>query len=84
VGLGVGRVVPGIEDSSTRWPYVVAWIGFAAYGVAVLAYGSFRNRAVQRDLAAGRFPKRPHLAHGALLVAGIGLGLLTALLIAFD
>jgi hypothetical protein len=25
-----------------------------------------------------------HLAHGALLVAGIGLGLLTVLLIAFD
>jgi putative membrane protein len=84
VALGVGRVVPGLDDSSTRWPYVVAGVCFALYGVAVVAYGSLRRSSVERALSEGRFPQHSSAVHTALALAGIALGLLTAVLIAID
>jgi putative membrane protein len=84
VALAVGRVVPGLDRSAVRWPYVVAGICFGLYGVAVIAYGSARRGAVERALAEGRFPEPPRYAHGALVVGGIALGLLTVVLVALD
>lgn len=84
VALAVGRIVPGLDSSSQRWPYVVAGICFALYGVAVLLYGSVRRGAVERALAAGRFPSPPRLAHSALAAGGVLLGLLTVVLILLD
>jgi putative membrane protein len=84
VALAVGRVVPGLYRTSQRWPYVVIGVCFALYGVAVIAYGSIRRRAVEDALAEGRFPEAPRLAHGALVGAGIVLGLLTVVLILLD
>lgn len=84
VALAVGRIVPGLDGSSQRWPYVVAGICFALYGVAVLLYGSVRRGAVERALAEGRFPGAPRLAHTALAAGGVLLGLLTVVLILLD
>ncbi len=84
VALAVGRVVPGIDDSSTHWPYVLAGACFALYGIAVIAYGSLRRRGVEQALEKGEFPEPPAFAHGALALAGVGLGLITMILILFD
>ena len=84
VALAVGRVVPGLYRSSQRWPYMVIGICFAVYGVAVIAYGSYRRRSVENALAEGRFPSSPRLAHSALVGGGILLGLLTVVLILLD
>ncbi len=84
VALAVGRVVPSLSDSSLRWPYVVAGICFALYGVAVIAYGSVRRATVERALTAGRFPDPPRFGHGALMGGGLTLGLLTVVLILLD
>jgi putative membrane protein len=84
VALAVGRVVPGIGTVSARWPYVTVGICFAVYGIAVIAYGTARSRAVERDLEEGRFPKPPHLVHGTIALGGVVLGVLTAILIAVD
>lgn len=84
VALGVGRVVPGLDDGSTRWPYELVGVFFALYGVAVIAYGTTRRGVVERALAEGRYPDPPRFAHAALAVAGVGLGLLTILLILFS
>lgn len=84
VALAVGRVVPGLYRSSQRWPYVVAGVCFALYGIAAIAYGSSRRRAVEEALAAGRFPPAPRAAHGALVAAGILLGLFTVVLVLLD
>ncbi|MGE5282135.1 MAG: YidH family protein [Chloroflexota bacterium] len=81
VALAVGRVVPGLYRSSVRWPYVAIGICFALYGVAAIAYGSFRRKAVEDALLAGRFPTSPRFAHGSLVGGGILLGLLTIVLI---
>lgn len=84
VALGIGRVVPELNDSAVRWPYVVAGVGFALWGILALAYGSRRAAEVERELAAGRFPEPPGRARAALATGGMALGLLTAVLILLD
>lgn len=81
VALGVGRVVPGLDENATRWPYELVGVFFALYGVAVIAYGSRRRVVMERALAAGRYPDPPRFAHAALAGAGVALGLLTVALI---
>jgi putative membrane protein len=84
VALAVGRIVPGLADSPQRWPYVIAGVCFALYGIAVIAYGSARRRTVEAALVEGRFPTAPRLAHTALAVAGVVLGLFTVVLVLLD
>lgn len=84
VALGIGRVVPELNRSAVRWPYVVAGVGFALWGILAIAYGNRRSSEVERVLAAGRFPDPPGLARAALATGGVALGLLTAVLILLD
>lgn len=84
VAFGVGRVVPSLEGTATRWPYAAVGVCFALYGIAVMVYGTARSRRLERDLAEGRFSPPPRLLHGALAAAGVLLGVLTAILILFD
>ena len=84
VAIGVGRVVPELDSTATRWPYVVAGVGFAFWGIGAIAYGSLQRAAVDRALEEGRFAESAPWALRTLTVAAVGLGLLTALLILFD
>jgi putative membrane protein len=84
VALAVGRVVPELSDSSTRWPYVAVGVCFGLYGLAIFAYGSHRRRVVERALDEGQFPQPLPYAHGALVAGGVILGLLTTALILAD
>jgi putative membrane protein len=84
VALGVGRVVPELSDTSTKWPYLVVGAGFALYGVAMFAYGSWRTRMVESALRAGNFAATPDRLLAALTVAGVVLGALTAVLVVVD
>ncbi|HET7120101.1 MAG TPA: DUF202 domain-containing protein [Solirubrobacterales bacterium] len=84
VALGVGRVVPELAGSGSRWPYVVAGVGFALWGVVALAYGTSSRQAMEKALSEGRFHEGSRWALRALTLAGIVLGLLTALLILLD
>lgn len=83
VAVGVGQVIPGVDESSTHWPYQLIGACFAMYGVALIGYGSARRGAVERALAEGRFPNPPRFAHLGLAVGGVALGLLIGLLIIF-
>ncbi len=84
VALGVGRVVPDLNDSLTRWPYVVAGVGFALWGILAIAYGSAERAATARALEEGRFDQPAAWPRRTLTVGAVALGLLTALLILFD
>jgi uncharacterized membrane protein YidH (DUF202 family) len=84
VALGVGRVVPELDKSATRWPYVVAGVGFALWGILAIAYGSAQRTAISKALAEGRFHEAAPWPLRTLAVGGVGLGLLTALLILLD
>ncbi len=84
VAFAVGRVVPSLEGTATRWPYAAVGVCFALYGIAVIVYGTTRNRKLEQDLTEGRFSAPPRFAYGALAAAGVVLGVLTAILILFD
>jgi putative membrane protein len=84
VALAVGRVVPDLSDTTTRWPYAAVGAGFAVYGVAMIAYGTLRARALNESLRAGRFAVAPDRFLNALAVAGVALGVLTVALVIFD
>jgi len=77
----VGRVIPGLDRGLARGPYDLAGACFAVYGIAVIAYGSIRRRAMECALDEGRFPEMSRNAHAALAVGGVALGLLTVVLI---
>jgi putative membrane protein len=82
VALAVGRLVPEIADTSHRWPYTIVGIAFAVYGVALIAYGTSRARAVDEAISRGEFAPAQHRVLGALTFAGLALGLATIALIA--
>ncbi len=84
VALGVGRIVPELDNSTTRWPYVIAGVGFALWGILSIAYGSIHQAAVERALKEGRFAPSDRRPLAALTIGGVVLGLLTALLILLD
>ncbi len=83
VGIGIGRVVPELDDSETQWPFVVVGVAFALYGVAMIAYGSVRERYLAADLERGRRRLSESNLDFALATFGVVLGVATALLIAF-
>jgi putative membrane protein len=84
VALGVGRVVPELSGNGARWPYVIAGVGFALWGIFAIAYGTANREAMMQALREGRFHEAPSWPLRTLSIAGIGLGLLTALLILLD
>lgn len=84
VALGVGRVVPDLNNAATRWPYVIAGVGFALWGILAVAYGSAQRAATERALEEGRFRQPAAWPLRTLTVGAVALGLLTALLILFD
>jgi putative membrane protein len=84
VALGVGRVVPELDPSATKWPYVVAGVGFALWGILAIGYGTAHRTAIDKALDEGRFLEPAPWPLRTLAAGGIGLGLLTALLILLD
>jgi putative membrane protein len=84
VALGVGRVVPELNGTATRWPYVIAGVGFALWGIFAVAYGTANREAMEKALRQGRFHEAPTWPLRTLSFTGIALGLLTATLILLD
>jgi uncharacterized membrane protein YidH (DUF202 family) len=84
VALAVGRVLPDLADRPARWPYVVVGIAFALYGIALIAFGTRRIEALNRELGVSE-ADRPVMRSMAVL-AGIGLvlGIATIALIAIQ
>jgi putative membrane protein len=83
VGIGIGRVVPELQESETQWPFVLVGVAFALYGIAMIAYGSVRERYLATDLERGRRRLSESSLGLALASFGVVLGVATALLIAF-
>jgi putative membrane protein len=83
VGIGVGRVVPELDQQITGWPYVVLGASFALYGVLLILYGNMRGRVLDEAIERGGYTTMGRWANWSLSVGGAGLALATALLIVF-
>jgi putative membrane protein len=81
VGLAIGKVIPDLSRTEIHWPYAAIGTIYVLLGVVLMAYGTWRQRAVDDALMRGAF-LRPH-PRFLWAVTGIGtvLGLLTAALI---
>jgi len=80
VAVGVGQVVPALTDRS-EGPYVAAGVGFAALGVALVAFGLARAVAVERALWRGRYARAGAGALAALAAVTAALGAALAVLL---
>lgn len=74
-------MIPELADPDRRWPYAVAGVAFAAYGIALISYGSHRRRKVDRALDEGGFPEPLGLGQGLLIGSGLLLGAITVALV---
>ena len=81
VALAVARVVPGLSDSTTQWPYTVVGVCFALLGIACIAYGERRRISVDRAVRQGEFVSAdPRLTLG-LTAGGVLMGVALVVLI---
>jgi putative membrane protein len=83
VAFGAGRIVPALGHHS-RWPYAVVGAGFALVGVAFMALGARRQRAVHAAIERGEFADLDENLTRALTAAGVVLGLAVLVLVVVD
>ena len=83
VALAVGRFLPDLVRSGSRWAYTAIGMGFAFYGIAMIAYGTIEARAIDKALV-GSTRRTRDPVRLALAAAGVILGLATAILILFN
>ena len=81
VALGVGKVVPDLRASGADWPFVVLGAGYGLLGVAIVAYGLWRGREVDRAIRAGRYVAPDDRAMWLIGGLAIALGLLAVVVI---
>src|SRR3954464_12097191 len=54
VALGVGRIAPELAGGA-HWPYITLGVGYSLLGVAIVGYGLWRGRAVDRAIRRGQW-----------------------------
>jgi len=84
VALAVGKIAPDVAGSETRWPFAALGSGYAVLGVAIIGYGMWRGRAVDRAVRVGGWLNLDDRAMWAIGIASIALGVATAVLILVD
>jgi putative membrane protein len=83
VGLGAGKLVPELSQGA-NWPYEVIGAGFALSGIALIAYGYFRQIRVESALSRGEYAVFDARAGFIFTVLGVILGLGTILVILIE
>jgi inner membrane protein YidH len=80
VAIGIGRLVPALLDVSAT-PFVALGIGYGVVGMAFVTVGASRDRALRRDLAAGRFEPLDARAVVVMTIGLLVLGVTTMVLL---
>ena len=83
VGVGLGRIIPELDQTATEWPYVALGLGFALYGAGMIGYGVLRAKSVEDAVARGGFSRLAPATSTALAITGVILALLTCVAILF-
>jgi putative membrane protein len=83
VSLGAGKLVPELTGASP-WPYLGLGVGFAALGVAFIAYGQWRAKVVEAAVRRGEFAPLGGRFALASTLAGVALGVATIVVMAYE
>jgi putative membrane protein len=78
VSIGAGKLVPAVA-SGPSWPFETLGAAFGALGVAFVAFGYVRQRAVESALARGEYAELREPVAIGLTVVGLLLGVGTVL-----
>jgi putative membrane protein len=68
VAIGVGRLLPAVLDEDGQGPFVALGVAYALLGLALVLFGSLRERAQAKALAGGGFAPLPRAFVTALTV----------------
>lgn len=82
VSVAVGRVVPALTHHG-RLPYAIVGAGYAVLGLAMVVYGTLRQREVDQSIQRGEFvvAERRLLVMFTVLSAAVGVATLALVLI---
>jgi putative membrane protein len=79
--LAAGKLAPDLAQRRNlhvdRWPYLIVGVGFAALGLAFMAFGYLRQRAIEKALDEGRFARLEPTISLVLTGLGLLLGIIT-------
>ncbi len=81
VALAVGRIIPEVAGTKTAWPYAAVGVGYSILGIAMVGYGLYRGRRVDRAVRAGQWAEMDNNFMSFTAVVSIGLAVATAVLI---
>jgi inner membrane protein YidH len=80
VSFAAGRLVPDLAEGA-NWPFEVIGVAFALVGVAFVAYGYVRQKAVEEAIARGEYAPLENRAAFLFAAVGVLLGLATLVLL---
>lgn len=80
VSFGAGRLVPDLAEGP-NWPFEVIGVAFATVGVAFIAYGYLRQKAVEDAIGRGEYAPLQNRAALLFTAVGVLLGLATLVLL---
>ena len=81
VALAVGKIAPDVAHTGGRWPFAVLGAGYSLLGIAIVGYGLWRGREVERALRAGLWLNLDDRFMWAVGISTIILGVATGVLI---
>jgi putative membrane protein len=84
VAVGIGKIAPGLTDNRNATAWALLGATYAVLGVAIVVYGFWRGRVVDRAVRAGRYVSLQDSAMWALGGVSVALGVATAVLIVID
>jgi uncharacterized membrane protein YidH (DUF202 family) len=83
LGVGVGRLLPATETSTSHWAEETLGAAFGVLGIALLWLGYVRVHAVEDALDRGSFAPLDVRLPAVMLAAGVLLGVGVVALIVF-
>jgi uncharacterized membrane protein YidH (DUF202 family) len=84
LALAVGRIVPGLDRSVSRWQFVVIGCAYATLGVMSVLYGLHRHRVVQDAVVTGGYADTSATLLAVLSGLTALVGVATFVVLVFD
>jgi putative membrane protein len=83
VGLAIAKLLPTLHEGAS-WPYVALGVAFCLLGLALVWFGVWRLRVVDRAMSRGEYAPMTNSVALAMGIATGTLSILTMLVVLFN